>query len=1236
MPDTKYAEDTNRFLVKGVDLNHPVDAIPPDRLAIAQNVRVVESGSLTNRPGLTDIALVVASQTPTHSCRRLNDPNGSTWARIVGAGTILAYGQTSFTQADTGYSGNPLALVPWWTEYAPQPWMYVADSSKMRKIQVDGTLHPIGLAAPAGPPTAALTTPFVTDANIRINKNVTSGGTEDAAANWAQGGDAGAPSNIVRVDTTVDRIVYDSGSTGWAVVAPASFASLSEGARLVFDDGGADEEVTYVAEVHPGAAATTIATILYDSGTSGLASLALTTANYEAEVNGLIYNSTLTEAARILSVTTGPQGVTAIRVSTTGTWAATNAVQLLASFRCYLANTHAAAEDIDSSTTPATNGAVRTAITFSTGTATLTDTAAMDLSLAAAGVPLQVDDWFHISVRVDLPARVTELKFQLDVDSATNDFTRNFYTKSFRASDLTPSITNVQPTLATDATVLQRDIIDQGSTGGLPTVQLPSGYSYDANSGSVIEDSSGNTVPPEFYYMFGIDPSQIGAASTQQSYVAPTQLSPGNSQWVELFWRFADMTRVGTDLSRTFVNVAALRVTAIVTANVTLDFNSWWVGGGYGTDCAAAPSDYLYRYRARHPSTNVASNFSPALRGGVQARRQRITVTPTQYPLPSGMSGAATDFVLDIERFGGEIADWRYAGTTANAASPSFTDEINDITVGGNPAEGNINYQPWPVKDVPRTGTTGSVAGTTITDSGVTFNTSWAPGTRILINQLPYTIYRVLSTSRLELVENAGSQGAVTWRIPEPVLLAQPLPCLWEFDHVLFGCGDNINPGRLYFTRNPGETTRINNYLDIGAPSEPLMNGMNWNARSYLWTPERQGEITFTGNPSSPYRWDELPGGRGLFSRWALTRYNSKSPFMAFLSKDGIYKSTGGVSDSLTDRDLYPLFPHEGQLGSTVRGIPAPNVVSAQASNLRMEFTDDLLYFDFNDTSSNRRSLIYAPELDGWWYDAYTPGVVFHYGEEGQGVHAILCGGADATTSRLYQLTGNSDNGTAISCQARTRSADQGEPRLNKLYGDQLADLDPAGVTVTMTPRTNNDVTSYTAVTSAAAARTQTAIPFGTSWATARNCSLDFAWSVSTSSHPTLYIWAPRWTFESAPISAIAWEISPSTLGMQGYKHLGRYRLTYVSSTALELIVTVDGTAQTAISLASSAGVYATVIGIFPVYKGTLYKFRIGEVDQNAEWRLDGRDSYIETKEWGSEGPYRQLRVFSDYSVVEG
>lgn len=1212
MPDTKYQTQTRRTDIKGVDLAHPVDEVQDGKCPILSNVRNY-GGSITNRPGLTDIDAVVTSKTPVHSARRLNDPRNSTWTRIVGADDRLAYGQTTFTDADGTYSGDPLALVPWYNSYSPDPWMYVADSLRMRKIQADGTIHHIGLAAPDGAPTLALSAPSY--------KAVSE--FEDAT-DWTQGGDAAAPSDQVRVNTTVAQIIYDTGSTGWACVNPTSFDQIGEGARLTFDVGGGDEEIATVQEVHPGATATTIAAVSYDSGSSGLCSVVLTIPSPEAETNGLIRNTTQTENARILSVHEGPEGTTSIRVSTSNTWAATDSVQILPSFRIYLTNTHAAAEDID-------RAFVRTAITYSTGLATLDDTIALDLSSIASGLATQPDDYIHISLRVSRPDLVEELKFQFDVDASTNDFTQNFYTYSVRPSDLTPSVRNAEPQLTTRTTIATNDIVDQ----------VPLKEERQAGRARLRSEYLG----PPLVQGDMFEPAKRGQAGirgvpgTSRARVVlsekPDQLAPGDTQWIEIFFRPADMTRVGTDYSRTLKDVAKTRVAALVTGDVTLDVDSWWVGGGYGPDSGSATAiPYTYRFRARHPDTNVASNFSQAVRGGVAARRQQIVVSPTQYSLPSGMSGAATDFVLDVERFGGEIAEWRYVGTVANSATPSFTDDLSDIVIAGNPSEGNTNYQPWPITDVPQTATAGTVVGTTVNDSGTSFDTSWAPGTRILINDLPYTIYRVRSTSKLELVENAGSQTSVTWRIPEPVLLGQPLPCLWECDDHLVACGDDTNPGRFYYTHRLSETTRIENWEDVTNPSEPLMNGTQWNERCFMWSSEQQFQLLHTGDPERPFRHEQIPGGRGLFARWALTRFNQKAPFMAFLSKDGIYRSEGGVAESLTDRDLYPLFPHEGQLGSDTNGFVAPNIVSAQAANLRLEFSDDVLYFDYVDTSADRQTLIYIPDLDGWWADSYTPGVVFHYGEEGDGVHAILAGGADATTAHLYQLTGNDDGGTAIACQVRFPSLHQGYPRENKRYGDVMVDLDPASVTVTLTPGTNQHSTTYTATTSAAASRTQVAATLGTAWQTARDISLDAAWSVNSSSHPVLYIWEPRWTLEPAAVSAFAWETSTATtFGMPNFKHFGLYRITHVSTVDLTLTVTVDGVAQTGITIANGSGAYTTTVGRFPVYKGKLFHVRLSST---TEFRLDGRDTYIQVKEWGSPNAYQPLKVFSDYSLVEG
>src|SRR6185295_2945709 len=138
-------------------------------------------------------------------------------------------------------------------------------------------------------------------------------------------------------------------------------------------------------------------------------------------------------------------------------------------------------------------------------------------------------------------------------------------------------------------------------------------------------------------------------------------------------------------------------------------------------------------------------------------------------------------------------------GTVANGATPSFTDSYSDDVIDSNPQEGQTNFQPWPTIDIPRSGTLTDTAGTTIRDSGTGFNLSWAPGTKIQVNGIYYTIYKVISTSRLEIYENADSQGSVAWNVYEPVLMGQPLPVLFgPYEGFAFACGDPNNPGVLY------------------------------------------------------------------------------------------------------------------------------------------------------------------------------------------------------------------------------------------------------------------------------------------------------------------------------------------------------------------------------------------------------------------------------------------------------
>lgn len=1260
-----FDRDTQRFNCLGLDLNRPVDSVKEQKYPILRNARGYQYGRIEPRLGMTAIdAEVIAGQTDVHSVRRLNDDNNSTWTRVVGVGTRLATGQAAFTEVDDSYSGDPLALVPYRPDQSPAAFMYVADRSRMRKVDVSGNVHTIGMARPT-------TRPAVVLSDSPLYKTIDAG---QSTSGWSAGGTASAPTLLsagsgARVDTTVAQIIYDSGTSGWATVSPTAATNIGQGMQLIFDTGGGDEETTVVEEVHPAGTSTTIAAILYDSGSSGAATVVLTTPVRESQLNGMIRNTTQGENSRILAVQSGPDGKTCIRVSTPGTWVVTDSVTVLNSFRCWLDNTHAAAEDIDFD-------GITTDITEGTGT--LTRTVALDLSFLAAGTPISPQDYLHISLRMDAPQNVVELRTLLDVDESTNDFTRNYFWRSIRPSDRTASSVGEQSALDAANTELEHTISELFEIAeGADAEERAGGLGFRTGIENLLEQmASGDVTPEEAQetlsrelrnFIDGID-AQLAdendplaraileaQASEEAAYIA--QYLPqwnatiqqgvttsheirttGADQWFEVKIPIASMIRVGADMTRTLKDVAAIRLAVIATGDVTVDFDAWWIGGGYGPDVGAATAiPITYRYRARVTSTGARSNWSPAFYGGVRPQRQQVTVNPPQYSAPSGTDLTTSDIVLDIQRFGGVVPSWHFVGVAENGATPEFLDELSDSIVATRPSEGQVHWQPWPILGVPVSGTTGTVAGTAVADTGTNFNTSWAPGTQIIIDGTPYTIDRVISTSRMEIIENAGSLSAVEWEIPEPVLMSQNLCCMWGDEQVgaMFACGDPVNPGRLYYA-NPHDpdSTIETNYLDITAPSEPLMNGLVFNQRIYVWSTTRFFQIRNTGDTGTPWIAEEIPNGRGLFSRWALNM--APAPIMAWLATDGIYASTGGAPVSMTDADLYPLFPHEGRLGQTTNGFAPPNIVAAQETELRLSYGDETLYFDFIDTGSNKATLLLAFDAGafgrgespgGWFYDIFNPAVNFHYYEEGENVHSLLLLGNDGG---IYSYGGNADAGNSFAFQVRTPSLDQQNPRELKLYGDALLDIDSESLNVTVTPGFDNHSATVSAVTVNTASRTPTPVVFGSAWQERKNVSLNIAATISTSARPKLYIWEPRWTFVSAPISALSWEIDATTFGIENWKHAGLFRITHVSTVDISMVVTLDGVAQAAITIPNGSGALTHTDFRVPPWKAKLWKIRLVSSDGSTAFRLGKNDSAIEIRQWGESGPFRQIHPFAE------
>lgn len=135
-----------RLGLKGLNLQAELTAVPPEQLTRMTNAVVLRDGEITGRPGQTTLA---TAGTEHHSVRALRDPQTGTDTRVWGVDSALYIGASgALTQIDSGYSGSPLTLVPHRPPLSGDPWMFVADRSRMRKVRADGLDLPIGLPAP--------------------------------------------------------------------------------------------------------------------------------------------------------------------------------------------------------------------------------------------------------------------------------------------------------------------------------------------------------------------------------------------------------------------------------------------------------------------------------------------------------------------------------------------------------------------------------------------------------------------------------------------------------------------------------------------------------------------------------------------------------------------------------------------------------------------------------------------------------------------------------------------------------------------------------------------------------------------------------------------------------------------------------------------------------------------------------------------------------------------------------
>lgn len=147
-----------RLVDIGLNLRDAVDKVPQGKWVRLTNCRSTQEALLATRAAI-QILFTLPNFPPIHTIRRLNQD-----ILVVGAGTQIFGNASEYviptTDPATGnaiaLSGEPLGMVPYRPELSTDPWMYVADSGMMLKLDPSGRAFKWGITPPSQAPIATV------------------------------------------------------------------------------------------------------------------------------------------------------------------------------------------------------------------------------------------------------------------------------------------------------------------------------------------------------------------------------------------------------------------------------------------------------------------------------------------------------------------------------------------------------------------------------------------------------------------------------------------------------------------------------------------------------------------------------------------------------------------------------------------------------------------------------------------------------------------------------------------------------------------------------------------------------------------------------------------------------------------------------------------------------------------------------------------------------------------------
>jgi hypothetical protein len=1207
-----------RFTFGGVNLTSVPDSLTPDKFAAALNIRSYSPQSTRTRPGysilfqcgnnaVTDIQSYSAIETDNLPRYLARDSAGNVWLGPTSGNNATNVGNLA------GPQGSGASLNPWRPSQSPQTWLYCSSQNDYQKFSAPDangnvTQYKVGIAEPQIQLEAAPIAPAFT--NFTGN-----------AGNWNSSGTAGNVSN--------SNIFTDTAGTPLAdpVIATRLSVPVSIPYYLTGSVVSGNNTTLLVQDVLPPIANCNITAIRYASGNNGNCQIVcgplpigegptapgiLGALRRGAIVNAS--NNSSNENLFVRSATLGPNGSVMFECSSNTTRSANDTltgVQAIVVDGPVTAGDTFSMPSVDVSI-GSTSGTVNTtsvnnAVTWVSGVQFTADLVGQSIVINSVAYQVAaVIDATHLQL-TSSPGIQTGVAYSVPNIGGVGTITQSLSANPFA--------------------------VQLGSSGILPTEDDYVRLVVLVNNIAAFQ---------ELQVVFVTD--TYGTFTYTQTAI--DNLSAGELAIIE--FPISAMVPSGSNIS--LAGVTSVQVIVTTTGPQAFAVASLIVSGGGMPDIGTTGAPYQYQLIPRGSLTGAEGNPNPTMRYGVSPRRQNVLIPlpPVAAALPANDPQAN---IWDVYRYGGSVTSYRYIGSGLPATN--FTDKyFDDTATAGQPLPAQ-NYEPWPSVDVPWTVTVGGGITITVTGSQIVVAgysawpatiAGWLPGTLFLIGgQTAYTLRKrptmLSSTSYLfDMDEAMGSLSPANLTVNEPNVARQFAQYVWGPDAqgYFFAVGDSLRPGVVYFaTPNAPDVTAATNTNEPSTPSEPLLNGAILDGLSFVASSDRWWAMYPAFLGATVFQPFQKNVGRGLAAPRGIC---SDKQNIYFVAKDGICATGGAGFSSLTDTDLYLLFPHDDVLGINVtrNGVTYYAPDYSRAATFRLTHVNGWLKFYYQDSTGTPRTLVCFLKTLAWSQDQYANPLI------SESPLAQPAGTLTSTPLENYGLSvlsdnaGNvyqpsltaGDNGASVSCLLATFEW-SGDPfRESGLWEDFYLDCLPvSGITanLVMFGQLQASIPATAIPASSSRQLVEVSVPDGS---LNRFLGLQLAWTdVAGSSFTILYTWRSF----SDPDSVLSWQTRALTFGLRGYLHCGRMEAAYSSTAAVTISFTAfDGTSAGDITLPSTGGVIRKVLVTPTMNKGQMFTF---SASSTAPFQLFPKEFLLHVKQWGDKGPYRPYPLGAEEAV---